>query len=362
MPLIINEKIITNTSRGLKHMKVLINNFDFVSEAIKKYLPDYEFHSIFTKSRWKYNYILDYFELRKLFRKGVFEEYDVIHINNWTNFLLIKYKLPHQVWIAESHGSHPGLDLGEGLAYTNKIISWLLYVPILLTHYFVRRSIKKFDIYFVAIPNILDKAKNIREDATWLPNPISDDFFNSTPKLKFEHYPAIFFPSRLHPMKMPEIGFEIFDKILKKYPDAKLHLIRYPDYANNNNQYKDYLIKYSSNIVWHNFYSRSELPDVYCSFDLILGAFLVKNDRLNLVELEAMASGGVVLSYDTREFMKTKISDFPNRAISLIENKKMRIQYIKDSREYVNRVHSAKSIACMYSSKVENAKSSRTFQ
>ena len=327
-------------------MKVFMDCFDFVGKAVEKKLPDFKFTYFFTSSNNTFNFVNDFFEVRKKLISGELNSYDIIHINNWFNFLLIKYRRPGQVWIAESHGFHLGLNFRKALAdstFLSRIIGILLGI---FFHFPIKRAIKKFDYYFAAIPNILDDVRVVRKDAIWLSNPIDDSFFKNPKKKRFDGSPSIFFPTRLHKMKEPELGFKIFESVLQKFPKAKLHLIRYPERYSQYQYYSKYTDRLKDKIVWHDFFDRKNIVNIYPSFDLVFGAF--GKGLLNLVELEAMASGATVVSYDKYELIKEDKEHLSDFTMKLLRDRNFKRRYTERCRKYVREAHSADNIAKKY--------------
>ena len=337
-------------------INTFMNCFYFLAEGIKKYLPNFKFKYYSLPNKSRFGFYLDYYSLLKKITDSnnlYLKKYSVIHINNYVSFLLIKYKKPGQVWIAESHGYHFGLGIKESLADSEFIIKLVGFIFGSIFQPILRNRMKKFDVYCVAIPNILEAAKKVRKDAFWLPNPISDFWFEKHKNIKVDGSPAIFFPTRLHKMKEPEHGFEIFENILKKYPNAKLHLVKYPERFSQYFFYETFLEKHKERIVWHNFVKREKLAEMYHSFDLVLGAF--GKGLLNLVELEAMASGAAVVSYDRYEFIKKEIEELPAFALKLLSDKKFKTDYVKHSKEYVKTVHGSEAVAEKYKKIIDSA-------
>jgi len=285
-----------------------------------------------------------------LCKSGEIAKYTVIHINNWENFLNIKYKKPHQIWIAESHGIHIGLNDKIAISQSRgvkKLIGNLLFR---IFSRLIIKSIKKFDIYLVAIPNALRYAKMIRSDVAWLPNPINDYFFEKIKPTPLDGSPAVFFPTRFHPVKNPLFGIKIFERILRKYPKAKLHIIKYGKNLSQEDKYVKQLSRLSKHIVYHNLLKKEELAVMYHSADLVLGAFN-QNEyyaNLNLIELEAMACGAAVIAHDKYEFIKKDLDELPDMALKLIEDSKFKSRYIEQSKKYVRKIHSAEKIAKKY--------------
>ncbi len=328
-----------------QRIKFFMDCFDFIGKEISTKRSDITFSFYYTQSRWRFNFLSDFLEVRQKAKSGELDKYDVVHINNWFNFLLVRYRRPGQVWIAESHAFHLGLDFWGATADSSLPLKMFGAVFCYPLHLLLRRSIKKFDLYYVAIPNLLEKAKEVRPDATWLPNPVSGS--PVTRKLgKMEGRPAIFYPTRLHRMKSPEFGFVIFDKILERYPEAKLHLIRYHPNHSQYAHYRSLLKRYEQYIVWHDFVPREQLPAFYASFDIVLGAF--GKGLLNLVELEAMTVGAPVVSYDRYEFIKRELDELPSFAVELLEDEKKRKAYAREGRAYVARAHNPATVGKTY--------------
>ncbi len=353
-------------------MRILMNCFDFLKKSFEPFLPedtlDYfwlaEGNSYPLKDpkmerrrQSRFNFVYDFLAFRKRLRSGAFDSYDVIHINNWFNFLLIKYKQPHQVWVAHSHGIHLGLNDKIALSQSKGIKRLLgeFFFPLLSK--LLIRSIRKFDLYFVSIPNAQQYAWLIRKDAVWLPNPIEPRWFTRPKETKIEGRPAVFLASRLHPIKNPVFAFHLFDRIQEKYPDAKLHLITYGRKYAQEDKYASLIRRHHNAIIWHDWMSQESLASLYASTDLVLGAFYPKDyyANLNLVELEAMATGGCVVAHDAYEYIKRPLRDLPGLALSLLESKHARTAYVKASRAYVKDVHGPKQVALNYRKELEKA-------
>ena len=73
-------------------MKILINCFEHFYNAIKKEISD-EVDYSFSQTESRFDYIQDYFEMKKKIKNNELDKYDVIHIQNWVNLLLIKYMM-----------------------------------------------------------------------------------------------------------------------------------------------------------------------------------------------------------------------------------------------------------------------------
>gem|GEM_PF-1885398 len=314
----------------------------FLLDAFQKYIPEYEYTYYQPKS-WRYDFINNYLHLKKMRLQGKLAEFDVLHCSIWSNMTNMVPK-KNQIGISHWHGFSLGVNSKNALSDSNRFNQLLGKTLNPLVEKRIREAIQKYTLIYAAIPNVLAELKKIREDAVWLPNPINTELFSPHgDKVKMEGEPAIFFPTRFHKMKTPEIGMKIFDDIKKSFPQAKLHLIRYPNRFSQYGYYREVLHKYKSDIVWHDFIPREQLPSLYRSFDLVIGSF--GKGLLNLVELEAMACKTAVVSYDNYEFIKKDISELPGLALKLLESKTFKNSYVQNAFEYVCEVHSQEKVA-----------------
>ena len=334
--------------------RILIESFDFFYKSLKELLSDeYKLEYYMTSKKSRFVFFYDYFSLKKKASRGFIKRFDVIHLNNYVAFNIIRLRTERQIWISESHGYHFGISLINSLIDSEFPVNVLGFLVGIILHPVIRHNMKEFDVNLVAIPNIYEDAKKFLPNVEWLPNPISDFWFEKHKNIKVDGSPAIFFPTRLHKMKEPEHGFKIFEKIFKQYPNAKLHLIKYPERFSQYFFYETFLEKHKERIVWHKFVKREKLAEMYHSFDLVLGAF--GKGLLNLVELEAMASGAAVVSYDRYEFIKKEIEELPAFALKLLSDKKFKTDYVKHSKEYVKTVHGSEAVAEKYKKIIDSA-------
>lgn len=350
-------------------MRILMNCFDYLLKAYSPYLPDDTFSHFWITWGNKYplqpprlekerlspfNFWYDHKRLKHALRKGELDDYDVIHINNWFNFSLVNYKKPHQIWIAQSHGVHLGLQDRIAISQSKgvkKCLAWL-FAPLISRA--IKKHIRKFDLYLVAIPNALPYAQKIRNDAIWMPNPVqADPFFKGKKPKKLSGGPHILLASRLHPIKNPRFAFCIFEEVLQAFPQAKLHLIKYGSYSRDfaqEGRYATLLDRHERRIVWHDLMPKKKLAGLYAQMDLVIGSVFPKTfyANLNLVELEAMAAGTPVVAHDRYEFIKKPLEELPGFAVMLLKDRKLREDYVRRARAYVEKNHKDAALAKRY--------------
>jgi glycosyltransferase involved in cell wall biosynthesis len=273
-----------------------------------------------------------------------FKKYDIIHINNWENFLNF-WSRKWKVMIGESHWFHFWLNFWDTLKHFNgaKKIFARIIETILVRG--IHRRIRKFDLYYVSTPNMLKYAKKIRIDTKWLPNSIDlNIFIPEWKKAEMKWNPVIFYPTRLHSFKNPKFWIELFHKIKEKYPDAVLHLIHYPNGGDAHYlKYRNELINKNS-YVWHNFKTKEELAEMFRASDIVLWHFHQDLWMMSLVELQAVACKTPVISYDKYE-IKTYLKDLETITFDILWDRKKREDFVIKNKEIVLKNHSAKNIA-----------------
>jgi len=308
----------------------------------------YDYTFLFPKGS-RYDYLTDYVLLRKWIREGKLKDFKILHINTWENILQFdnkKDKYPGQITIAEAHGFFVGVNFDatlRELPLQKRIPNFMLK---LLANNKMQKRLREYDIFYYSTPNMEKHAKKIRKDATWLPNPIDTNiFYPKGPKVNLEGDPAIFFPTRLHAFKNPLFGVNLFKKIRKKYPKAKLHMINYGLGADPLfNAFKRMVDK--NDVVYHERMPREELAKYYRSADLVLGQFNPLLANLSMIELEAMACGAPLVTLDIYQ-IKDELASLENLeklAFKILGDKKFRIQFIERNAKYVLKIHSEKAV------------------
>jgi len=334
--------------------KYLMNGFRFQYNTFKKELSNnFDFTFIFPKAR-KFDFISNYLLYRKWQKLGKLKEFDIIHINNWENFINYK-RVPDQLSIAESHGFHLGANFHRFLIDENSFLKRnASYVMEFCLSKKMKEQINKFDIYYCSTPDMLKPLREqVRHDVKWLPNPIDTDFFTPDgPIKKLEGEPAIFFPTRLHKDKRPDIGIKIFQEhILKEFPEATLHFIKQPF----NEEYNYWKKKLGENSTYHwdlDFMPRSELVKYYRGADIVIGGFSI--GACGLMELEAMACGAPVIVNDIYE-LKTPLENLGDLSVKLLSDFKFKEKWIQKNIKYVKEVHGQKAVSFVHKKNIEKA-------
>jgi len=323
-----------------------MNGFGFQYRALSKCMPEYKFTFLFPKPH-KLDFIADYLLYKKWQLQGKIKDFDVVHINAWENFLNYR-RIKGQTSIAESHGFHLGANFKRFLIdEANFFKRNASYAMEFFLSKRMKEKINEFDIYYCSTPDMLKPLREqVRYDVKWLPNPIDTDFFTPNgPKIKLEGNPAIFFPTRLHKDKRPDIGINIFrNHILKEFPNATLHFIKQPF----NDYYAYWKNKLGENKTYHwdlSFMPRSELVKYYRGADLVMGGFSI--GACGLMELETMACGTPVIVNDLYE-LKTPMPKLAPLSIKLLNDPVFKKKWIQRTVKYVRAVHGPEAVAKLH--------------
>lgn len=292
--------------------------------------------------------------LKKKYKTKEIYDYDVVHLGTWEVIISFKKVRKDQLFIAHAHGFFVGINFDatiREIPFVKRQISKAL--KFFLDNK-MKNKLREADMFYVSTPNMLEHAKKIRSDALWLPNPIDVKNFNPNgKKAKLEGNPSVFFPTRFHAFKNPLYGVNIFNKILEKYPEAKLHIVNYggaPDPLRVEFKFK--LLK-KGTYIEHKMMPHDKLAEFYRGADLVLGQFNDNLGNLSLVELEAMASGAPIVTLDKYE-RDMPLDKCEEIAFKIIEDKKFKSKFIKDNLDYVRRVHSDEAVAKLHKKNLHN--------
>jgi glycosyltransferase involved in cell wall biosynthesis len=329
----------------MKKPKYFLNGFSWIYRTFDKSNKYYTYEYAFPKPQ-RLDWITNYLLIKKLMRTHKLEQYDVVHINNWEGIIAYKKQNPNQIFIAEAHGFFVGVNFDCTIAELPFVRRQLSKILKFFLNGLMQRRLKKADLFYVSTPNMLEHAKKIRKDAIWLPNPLDTKIFSSkVGKVKLEGNPVVFFPTRLHTFKNPLFGVNLFKKIKAKYPEAKLHMIKYGQGADPLFNAFQKIVD-EKDVIYHDKMPHDELLKHYRGADLVLGQFNPNLGNLSLVELEAMACGAPIVTLDMYEIKNelSSLSKLEDLAFRLIKDKKFKNQFVKRNLEYVYKTHSEKAV------------------
>lgn len=322
--------------------KYLINGFAIHFKNLEKY-TNYNMEDFFPKSN-RFDIITNFLYFFRLSISGKMKQYHIVHINTWENFLNFWNK-KDQIFIWESHWFHFWLNFKDTLIHFKGIKKILAFIINILVEPLIKYRIKKFDIYYVSTPNMLEYAKLIRLDVKRLPNSVDTNIFTVDGKqANMIGDPVIFLPTRIHSFKNPKFWIELFLKIKKKYPGAVLHLIHYP---NGGDYFYNYYRKELTNpddYIWHNFKTKEELADMYRASDIVLGHFHPDLWMMSLVEIQAAACWTAVISYDKYE-IKTSLDKLEEITFSILSDQNKYDRFVNTNRNIVLKNHSPENVA-----------------
>jgi glycosyltransferase involved in cell wall biosynthesis len=266
---------------------VMINDCAFVGETLLKYMPIEIEKEHIKRSRglWSKTLGLAYKILRV---KG-----DVYHAHYLLQDCYIAARLGKKPLIGHAHGS----DLRTSLKHP-------------LWGRIVRHNLKNCDKILVSTPDILNIAKQFREDAEYLPNPVDTELFYSKPIVQHYRKKKVLIASDSN---WNVKGTDIVIRALSKIKDeVDVSIIKYGvDFdrtitlALSLNLHLNVLPK-----VPHN-----RLNEYYWSADVIIDQFRLGS--LGMVSLEAIACGRPVITNVSSEYLEYK--DFPLKNVCTAE-------------------------------------------
>jgi glycosyltransferase involved in cell wall biosynthesis len=258
---------------------VMINDCAFVGETLLKYMPlDVEKKHI-KRSRgfWSKTFGLAYNILKA---KG-----DIYHVHYLLQDCYIASKLGKKPLIGHAHGS----DLRASLRHP-------------LWGRIVRHNLRKCDKVLVSTPDVLGIAKNFREDAEYLPNPVDTEIFYPKPLPEHGGKKRILIASDSNwSVKGTDIAIRALSRIKD---DVDVSIIAYGvdfertlSLAYSLGVHVDVLPKVS----------HEKLNQYFWNADVVIDQF--KLGSLGMVSLEAIACGRPVITYVSSEY--TEYIDFP---------------------------------------------------
>ncbi len=265
----------------------MVNDCAFVGETLLKYLPNgiERYHLKRTRSLWSKTFGIAY-QIYKA--KG-----DIYHVNYLLQDCYIALKLGKHPIIGHAHGS----DLRTSLNH----FAW---------GRLVQHNLMNCDKIIVSTPDILSQAKNFREDAEYLPNPVDPSLFYPKPPLPKEEKARVLIASDSDwRVKGTDTIIRALNKIKEK---VNISIIRH------GKDFDKTLILASSLGLQLNVLPkvhREELKEYFWRSDLVVDR--LKLGSLGVVALEAIACGRPVIGFISSEFPEYK--DFPSKNIKTEE-------------------------------------------
>jgi glycosyltransferase involved in cell wall biosynthesis len=285
---------------------VMINDCAFVGETLLKYMPaDIEKQHI-KRSRgwWSKTFGIGYKILRA--------KADVYHAHYLLQDCYIAARLGKRPLIGHAHGS----DLRAGLNHP-------------LWRRIIKHNLKHCDKVLVSTPDVLDKARQFREDAEYFPNPVDFTQFYPKPTEAHERRKIVLIASDSSwNVKGTDIAIRALNRI-KDEVDVSIigygsDFSRTMSLASSLGMRLNVLPK-----VPHD-----KLNEYYWSSDVVIDRF--KLGSLGLVSLEAIACGRPVITYVSSEFKEYR--DFPLIDVYTVEKAASEIE--KSDNELWKKEHS----------------------
>jgi len=245
----------------------MIGDCAWVGETLIKYAPPTVRYIHKKRSRGLYSKTVG------ILFKILLTEADVFHVHyGLQDHYLVKI-LKRQPTVCQFHGSD--------LRYTLKTrLGWV-----------VRKNLKTADRVLVSVPDIIDLAKSLREDAEYLPNPVDLQLFKSTP-LQERSQLNILFASGLSLVKGADIFFRGFARFQSNHPVCALTVI---DYGKERSKMLTLLQRLNIRYRLLPQQLHSEMPDVYQRADIVATGLHLP--YLHMTSLEAMACHRPVIQY-----------------------------------------------------------------
>ncbi|MEM2117724.1 MAG: glycosyltransferase [Candidatus Bathyarchaeia archaeon] len=266
---------------------VMVNDCAFVGETLLKYMPpDIEKQHI-KRSRglWSKTFGLAYKILKA---KG-----DIYHIHYLLQDCYIAARLGKKPLIGHAHGS----DLRVSLKHP-------------LWSRIVKHNLKKCDKVLVSTPDVLDIAKQFREDAEYLPNPVNAEIFYPKPLVEHDGKKRVLIASDSNwNVKGTDVAIRALGKIKE---EVEVSIIRYGvDFE------KTVSLAYSVGLHVNALpkVPHEKLNQYYWNADVVIDRF--KLGSLGVVSLEAIACGRPVIVYVSSGFQE--YAEFPLKDVDTEE-------------------------------------------
>lgn len=266
---------------------VMINDCAFVGETLLKYMPPEleKQHIKRSRSFWSKTFNLAF---KILSAKG-----DVYHANYLLQDCYIASRLGKRPLLGHAHGS----DLRVSLNH----YAWSRII---------RHNLKHCDKILVSTPDILGIAKQYREDAEYLPNPVNTELFYPKPATPTGEKKRVLIASDSNwEVKGTDIAIKALSKIKEK---VEVSIIQHGKDFNKTVALASSL---GLNLKILPKAPHEKLNEYYWDADVVIDRFALGS--LGVVSLEAIACGRPVVTYVSSEF--PEYANFPLKDVSTEE-------------------------------------------
>ncbi len=297
---------------------VMINDCAFVGEVLLKYMPQdiQKQHIKRTRSLWSKTFGLAYNTLKA---KG-----DIYHAHYLLQDCYIAARLGKKPLIGHAHGSDLRVSLNHAL--------W---------GRIVRHNLKKCKQILVSTPDVLDIARQYREDAEYLPNPVDTELFYPKAAARQSAKKNVLIASDSSwNVKGTDIAIRALSRIKN---EVEVSIIQYgTDFGKT--------VALASSLGLHlNILPKiphQRLNEYYWNADLAIDRF--KLGSPGLASLEAIACGRPVVTYVSSEFQQYR--NFPLKDVNTEETiinalREADAELWKKEYEYLKREHDPTLVA-----------------
>jgi glycosyltransferase involved in cell wall biosynthesis len=295
----------------------VINDCAYVGETILKYLPKNidTMHIKRTRGLWNKTFGLVY----KIWKARA----DIYHVHYLLQDCYIASRIGKKPLIGHAHGS----DLRTSLDHS-------------IWRRLVKHNLETCNKILVSTPDVLERARQFREDAEYLPNPVDEEYFYLKPMLPHGAKKKVLIASDSNwRVKGTDVAIRALSKIKD---DVDTSIISYGV------DFKKTIALASSLSLRLNVLpkiSHEKLNEYYWSADVVIDR--IKLGSLGMVSLEAIACGRPVVTYVSSDY--TEYKDFPLRDVSAEEEvasavRDAEIKLQENEYAYLKRNHNIENI------------------
>ncbi len=297
---------------------VMVNDCAFVGETLLKYMPAEIEKEHIKRGRglWSKTFGLSY---RILKAKG-----DLFHVHYLLQDCYIASRLGKKPLVGHAHGSDVRTSLDHPL--------W---------GRIVRHNLKNCAKLLVSTPDILSRARQIRKDAQYLPNPVDPELFYPKPLVPHKGKKKVLIASDSNwKVKGTDIAVRALGRI-KDQIDVSIvehgeDLTRTLALSSSLGMQLNRLPK-----VKH-----EKLNEYYWNADVVIDRFTLGS--LGMVSLEAIACGRPAIADVSSKY--SEYTDFPLKDVSTVEDAATAIleadhELWKEENDYLEREHKAQTVA-----------------